>query len=905
MRDSRPSRLALSEFLAQFAGLTGRFVAMDAKTLQKYNLQSDNDQEPDVISRLYLIHYNYLLRKDEQQHIGRNLEVHYNWNWNEDIARMTDSFVAEGGDLDNLITLVQGYVGLLPHYPKLTESLVEPSKLAHRAVTDATRLLDSRHRHYAEKCLEDIMNGYRFFSVVSAGLEMIIDKHVTFLTPNAALEIMSSLTDILHNTLNFEISSTDELFAKKRLEYPNILEHYFPKVISMEWRFTILHKLITSAQMQLRVVGVTTMSSDLLQLHGQYKGFDPGQSPVLLHFAEFILQNKLIDYIVGIGSHPEIINESKNIFGFLVATRTYTTDLTDTIWRTIMTSQDPRVVEAIVRQLVKGSLNLYEYPGLLYICQKVSELPLEAFTPVVREFCEEMFSYLVDKYRRSAVQDIDAPPYELCVRLIRESSIVKAERPAGYPEIQIFATLRLRHLLGFGPAPEVRNALYVSCIEDISARTPTTAGSICAINSLLSHNLEADLLMLTTRHGLTEMVIEELESTISEDRESTNPGSPASQARRELLLSIITCQPSTISPELGTRLWDVLVGSRSRSVADRTSAWQMLNGAVNRSGPDNVFIAACFKDFLPKLPPHCFTLGALDFAKVAVSAWIHQAPYDSLWEDRPFESEALEQLWRMILTAPPNSIDAPAIVLLVEVYVDSGPIMSMSRAKARAIHLALVDRCLKQLAAAATKLKAFEGSPSRSEEEAMEIVATDSEFREQETIFARSLAVLREFLKAYQCKPQFSKPRPRTAMSNASSTVEGEPLTVRYQSFDGDKHTEVKALTLGKLNTAASLFASLQKATGFKNYKVYHGGKEFVPDEIEICKSLEDLKLNGLVLVQRREDVDGSSADSAGNTITLEGEIMKHFDELWAYLGMHEKVAQEVCQVHHGFKDID
>jgi ubiquitin carboxyl-terminal hydrolase 34 len=401
--------------------------------------------------------------------------------------------------------------------------------------------------------------------------------------------------------------------------------------------------------------------------------------------------------------------------------------------------------------------------------------------------------------------------------------------------------------------------------------------------------------MLSTEHGLTKLVIEELQTTIINDRLSSNSSfqnSPASQARRELLLSIIINEPGTISPELGAQLWNLLVGSESRSVNDRNISWQTLNSAVKKSNPNNVFISSCFRDFLPKLPPDCFTIGALDFAREAIFSWLAEVRRDFVEQDRAFESPALEQLWHMILTAPPNTIDAPAINVLVEVYLESQLIMSMSRPKARSIHLTLVDRCLKELAAAANKLKTFNGSSTGSDDEAMVLVASEDEFSEQEMIFARSLAVLREFLKAYQLKPQFATPKSKSPTVAAQDSVEGEPLTLKYQSFDGDKRTEVKSLTLGKLNNAATLFASLEKATGFTNYKVFCGGRVFDPEEIDIAKSLNDLNLNGLVLVQRREDVEGSH--SQGNKTSLELEMTKHFDELWGYLAMHEKVAQEV-----------
>ena len=872
---------------------------MDIRTLAYHTQKSDNDQDPDLASRGYLFTYSFLLRKDESSHIGRNLEIHYRWNWDEDIAMLTSSFQAEGGTVSALTKLAEGQLRLVSRNPKIIDNLSEPCRLAAKIVVDAITILEdpeTHHKQYLDTAQQQITQGYEFFRVMQGGLRDIIEKHVTFLTPDAATIHMTSLTSVLRITLSSESASTRDLLVAHRRDHPDLPRKHLAKVISTEWKFSILKSLITSAQMQLRVVGVTTMCQELLNIYSNGKGNDPAQSPLLLYFADFVLQNKLVDYIVGIGSHPEIINESNNIVGFLIVTKTYNSQQTDKIWQTVMSSQDPRVVEAILR-MVRRVLNLYDYQSLLYLCKKASDLPIEAFTTAMRDFCENLFQHLIAKALQEGTQYIDAPPYDLCVRLIRESSIITAQCPAGHPDIQNFAAGRFRELLGHGPGGEVRNAIYLSCIVDISSRAPTASGSICVINALLRQNMGTDLHILTTEHGLTQLVIEELESTIAGDQNSSSPSvrnSPASQARRDLLLAIILHEPGSISPELGTRLWNLLVGSDSRSPNDRNTSWQILNGAVKKSSSNNVFIATCFRDHLPKLPPDCFTLGALDFAREGVFCWLEEIRHDFIAEDRPFESPALEQLWHMILTAPPNTIDAPAINILVEIYVDHGLILSIPRAKARNIHLALVDRCLKQLAAAATRLKSFSDDTSSGSEEGMVIVVSEAQFQEQEKMFARSLAVLREFLRAYQSKPQFATPKPRSPVTVSPNAVEGEPLTVKYQSFDGDKHTEVKSLTLGKLNSAASLFASLQKATGFKNYKVYCGGKEFDPDEIEVCKSLDDLNLNGLVLVQRREDLDGSSGQVSGNKTTLELEITKHFDELWGYLSMHEMVAQEV-----------
>jgi ubiquitin carboxyl-terminal hydrolase 34 len=67
-----------------------------------------------------------------------------------------------------------------------------------------------------------------------------------------------------------------------------------------------------------------------------------------------------------------------------------------------------------------------------------------------------------------------------------------------------------------------------------------------------------------------------------------------------------------------------------------------------------------------------------------------------------------------------------------------------------------------------------------------------------------------------------------------------------------------------------------------------------VPQESDICKSLEDLQIhNGLILVKREPEVPTSPRVPQGAS-PVEVEILNHFDELWEYLSMDEKLAREV-----------
>src|SRR5450432_3974546 len=116
---SREGRRALSDFLCQFSRLTARFVTMDAKTLSRNPGLRESTPEPTVASRPYLQAFGWLLRKDEAPHIGRNLEAHYRWNWNEDVSMLMTTFLTTGGNIQTLSRFVQGLLLHMQRFPKL------------------------------------------------------------------------------------------------------------------------------------------------------------------------------------------------------------------------------------------------------------------------------------------------------------------------------------------------------------------------------------------------------------------------------------------------------------------------------------------------------------------------------------------------------------------------------------------------------------------------------------------------------------------------------------------------------------------------------------------------------------------------------------------------------------------
>ncbi|KAF7921904.1 uncharacterized protein EAE97_011195 [Botrytis byssoidea] len=882
---------SLTQFLYRYAKLTGRFLAMDVRTLTY-----DADQTSELVSPHFLRTYAQLQKFDtELSHIGKSMEACFNWKWDEDTAEFQAYFEEGGGSMILLTRYVEGQLRLIPNYPRLFENLTDPTRLVERmsAVASATT-----KRQAAPDVHDDAMRklaiAYEYFNIMSSGLDSIIEKNVTFLTLDAATTHLSCLSYILWVAASAIPQIASARFESQKMISPGIADAHLSKVAAVDWKVSVLQKLITSSQMQLRVIGVTTLCLDLVSLfssHRPKEGKEANSSniAILSYFAKFLLQHKLIDYIVGIGSHPEIINESHNIVGFLVVTKTYQDEHTDTIWQTVTTSQDPRVVEAILK-MVKKIFHLYDFPQCLYICQKVAALPIQAFTVAMRDFCESLFRELAHKL---GPKDLDISPYEICVRLIRESSITSDDCPNGYPEIQNFAANNLRELLVHGPGPEARNGIYLSCIRDISEKSATAPGSICVISALLHQSLMPDLQALTTQHGLTRLMVAELESNIAGHR-SLAYDSPANIARREIILQIILMDPDTINAELGTRLWNLLVGSQSNDAADRLAGWQILNNAFQKAKFSNRYLVICFQSYLPKLEPAYFSDGTLLFVKNGVYFWLDEQDKESQENEDiklnlSFDSFAIEQLWRIIESAPQETVYEMAIQELVSVYV--GPfIRSLPLIKARELHLAFLTRCLDKLANAARQLEASSTGEASGDDEDMVIVIPESQVKEQELLFTRSLAALRTFLAAYSSTAHFATPKLRSAIKIPSVAAHGTSLTIFYQAF-GETTSSIKKLTIGADEDAATLVAKLQKETDFTSCRVFYGGKELKHEETELCKSVQELNLNGLVLVKRRDETDPLLPSNKG---PLELEITRKFDQIWSYLGMQENLAEKI-----------
>jgi ubiquitin carboxyl-terminal hydrolase 34 len=880
--------------LLLFAQITSALLKLDTFILEDLmgGTLAANSRPPDLYSSQWLMMFHYITSRDiTTLDFGFDNGSLTSVFQPDEISQLIIALIQGSGDnLDRLLFLLNAGI---PALPRLVECLPPICGTLLNISGEHLRVYRSGHTHDGHEEMAraslKLRAIHEMWQNTHNTLTAAIEKHVTYLDPESMSSVLKFLSSILRNCLQGEHASAE--VAEYQNKYPELDCSLTPMAIATKWRLDVLGELIRSSQMQLRMMAVTATCHDLITIWKTSSNIEGAVPPVLKHIGSYLLQSQLIDYILSPSCHPEIIAESGNIVGFLVMTQMYTMEQTERLWQGIKSSQDPRIADALTR-MVTVIANLFDYSTCVAFCEQLRSLPIEDFTHPMRRLWEELFKNMLKK----VFTTLTIHPYNLCLRLLRESCIPGASSQVAHTEVFYFVLSMLDPLWDHGPDATGRHELYRDCMDDVAAKSKTTLGSLWFLLMAIRSSPSSEIQVLAETYNLTRLLVEELEHAAKAADGLAVLSGPANEPRRDLVAHVIRLQPATLEGELGLRLWNVLVGPQSSCLNDQATGWGIISNVANITKLNNPYLQTCLSQFLATLPPSCFSLGMLELIKREVLPLVSKTD-ELILDDANFMSQGrIEQLWRVIDTANDENLVHQSIrTLASEIYIDSPSIRECPRHRALQVHLSLVNRCLSQLKEAARRLRASSVGVTSSDDDLIVVVPAEEQTDEQERIFTRSLQLLRYFLEAHQQKPRFATADLRSLMSDAPLPVEGDLAELKYQSFDGTSQTDVRPLNVGKLNTAASLLASLRQETGFDNYRAYYKGQQFHPTERDICRSLEDLHVHdGLILVKRDADGAPLSARIKPGSSSLEIEILSHFNELWAYLSMEENLAKEI-----------
>ncbi|KAL4879060.1 hypothetical protein BJY04DRAFT_220654 [Aspergillus karnatakaensis] len=899
---------SLEGFLIGYTNLTIHLIRLD--TLELAQLVDEPDLEGlDLVSRFYLQPLAWCLTLDNKIPFYNAMRRRFGFEVPNMVARLIGRIAAPPLDGPQCLSeYISFIIKLVPRCPQLSAALLCALNIVQLlAESNSGHIEHTPDDHSSEpsenrQAMDAI---YHLFRSVDEVYQAHITKKSPWITNDVGVSMLRHLS-YTYLALANQSPAVASHIAKDLLVYTpeGIQADDLTWAIFYTWRFGVLKKQVMEGRMELRVLGIETMQQDFVSIYTQYMRKDTAagvHNPVVQHMLKLLRESRIVEYIVGVESHPQLISRSFNIVGFLIVTGTYTEADTDSIWKTVTESPDPRTVSEVLGMLVKTfGLHSHETDALLYLCSKLLELPLARFDARMLEFCEQLFPHF--RNRASENQNsfdtphVDGRPFHLCVRLIRESAASQELVMDHKTLLQKFAAGHLSGLMHAGLSEADKMGIYEMCIQDIADRNQSSVGSIQALNALLNTPDAQEMRKLAMEFNLTFLAVNELAEVIEGNRIdfADTFSSTGFISRVHLLARIIDNVPESISPELGDVLWHKILMYSSIAPQAKRSLWEMLCSITRHSTKENPFIDRCIHHYLPKLsPPADYSQEVLAFAKQTISYEIRFYPPSMAGDDEVVSIPGMDRIWNFILTAPPSTIEADAIGFAIELYLDHHIIHRSPRSAVEATHMALVDRCVDQLKSAAAVLKSHPGNTTNGAGDAMVLEQHGSGLFANELKFSRSLFFLRQFLQALRARPHYSPPQ-QSPPTLPARPLKGESIDIRYQAFDGGVHSKVRVLPLGDLSTAAELVEALVKVTGFpKIMTIYAGHKVDFLEKPE--QTLRELKLGSGLVIVRRDPSSRAAPGRRQQPLTMvDNEVLKHFDDLYDLLNLGDNLAKEI-----------
>lgn len=913
IEDEEKGLTGLEEFFMDYVHITLHMVRQDIMFLRLL-AEEPETQLPDSPTQRWLQFLAWLLTFSNIP-FYRTLEAVHDTDAFDFVLRIRAKTFATPIDAPGAVA---EYASLLlettPKFPSLLNNLVSSLLLAN-SITDCTLEKMQNEQDSHSETATDLSADSPFLKIIYDTVRQIDDKYQQWVIKKSPL-VSSDFSEHMLRQIPRVYSSlcqSDPTFMERiskdlKIQLPiDVNTESKTRTITWGWKFAILKKLIIEGRMELRVHGVETMQSDLVTIWRQHISNDATgvASPEIQYLVHFIQSNKIVDYLVGVDSHPQLISRSSNIVGFLIVTNTYTNLETDVIWKAVTESQDSRIVSEVLAMLTRTFyMHPTASPALLYVCKKVLELPLEQYDARMLEFCDNLLGRMSEKptdhgYYDQPGDHVDAVPLWLCVRLIRESTAADNLSDEQRTQLQNFGSKQLATFIKTGINEADRTEIYERCIQDIAEMNEFTAGSMQALNALVPMHDAQEINKLATDYDLTRLVITDLLHTVNGDH--VNLSDAFSQhglvSRVVILFRLVDNAPETITPELGLALWNEILLSSKLGYDGHKTVWNMMVTALTRCSKPNPFLDRCIHEYLPSLVPKDYSPELLAFTKMSVTYEVRFNPPPAAGENEVVTIPGMDRIWNFILTSPPGSIEDKAIDYAIKTYLDHPVIKISPRSAVEATHIAIADRCIDQLKSSAAALRPSE-TVAANGETAMGPETLDGEIGPEELRFRRSLQFLYRLLHGLQARPQYVSPR-GSPPSLPERPLKGDPIDLSWQWFNGSTSSGVKTLRIGGLSTAAELVEMLSRLSGFSKFSAICGGQRLdLFDDLEAL--VQDIKVlhSGLLILRKAPDAQEVSRDNGRHSFTsVDSEVLKHFDEIYAFLALKENVAREVSSI--------
>jgi ubiquitin carboxyl-terminal hydrolase 34 len=684
-------------------------------------------------------------------------------------------------------------------------------------------------------------------------------------------------------------SSSAEAIGRDDQENYRTDPESFPALVAHAWKFKLLRRYLTKGKMDLRVMSIAAMDVGLIEIWKHYSERDPTcRHPVMQYLADFLLDGKVVDYIVSVDSHPQLIARSGNIVGFLVVTHRWSDSQADAIWNTVATNPDPRVVAATMTML-QAIVNLMRPVDCLHLCSKLHDLPLESYTMEILRFLRVLSQKLMERasFTDYAAKDRTARPWNVCIRMIRDT-LSERDTMKEMLDLHEEAIDQLKTWAVHVPVGD-RQAIYRDCAEYISSHSMRATGSVKVIFTLAAPPHSGDGPFFLDNQDVTRQILEEI-PWLSKMEKNSGPSSYqvlAFRYRLELLGHLICRAGPAIPNELYQTLWDHTVGLHAISDNVRDCAWAQLTHTVKHV-PENDYCRQLVSSYLSQMAPSLYTVGMFEFVANYNFATIRQLVATDQGVKTVLQIGGADILWSMILSSPEGTIEDRAASLLATRYVQINETGAVVLAEVEAAHVALVEKCMEEIRSACTMVR--QNLLGDSDTAMADTTVSEMAIQEKESRCRRIVLFQTLLLEKIRQKPEFNRGRRADSKIDDTDIPQGDAIAVRYQCDNGPQ-----VVMMAADHTVDDLYRRLCHASGYTKIRLFAKGHRF-DVTAKGNQKIRDIDFGGQLLVQKMADAEVTRPlqDLAAYSSVFESTVVKYFDELFSLMDSDDTISQLV-----------
>ncbi|KAI9723517.1 MAG: hypothetical protein M1828_004113 [Chrysothrix sp. TS-e1954] len=691
--------------------------------------------------------------------------------------------------------------------------------------------------------------------------------------------------------------------ARSRIDLPvDIESKRVNEVLCSDLVFRVSSQFIRRGRMDLRMLGIQFLHHHLNEL---WRSRTVPHDPVVFYTMRLIEKGMLLEYLVSVISHPQVINKSVSIFIFTILAGGWTSSVNKAVFSTITTSQDPQITSETVRLLEAISKDA-EATTLMSFCSELLSLPPIAYSHNLITTSDRILDHLyakLGKTQDSTSHKFHTAPTQLCLRMLQMTlTSPQSELSSVADSRNVLKAMRyhLRRVASISLTMKERLSVYEQCMREVKSESSYATGSLDGIVTLAGENLE-DLPWLVEQK-LAEVATTSFCSFI-EHQKGLRPSDGtlyAIDARFEAQTFLMNHGPSTLL-DLGReqRLWSCLVGVDALDLHCRDRAWRNLTSMMTESIAAKPFLDRCIKDYLNTTPSSCFTRAAFgddgcDFMHAVIDYEERVRPKPVSEPDECISVPFRDLLWTTMLTAPERGTSISASKILSAQYLESPAMTAAPLSAVACTHTDLIERCLAELKTAASQFNDVKDKQPRPS------VPTTEEKNQQdrELRFERALTFLRQFVTSARTKTIFrifpASATPSPELPHASKLGDNR-IMFKYQIFNRGDESEIQDLVVDADATWETLQARLRKLTKFTSFQTILGGSSLdllsdrsAPAQLLTQKGLLIISNTGekVVLPQSKKRSSGIS--------TAEQATLSHFAQLYGFLDFDDRLSRSV-----------